>query len=751
MKKRIHVMVTAFRDGLQSAYGGRVFSADYLPVVWHAVAAGMNHLESGGGAMFQSAYFYAGEDAFSVMDRFRAEAGPDANLQTLARGINVVGLESQSSDIVRLHAKLLKKHGVTTVRNFDALNDIENLKFSGRCIVEAGLKHELAISMMELPPGVEAKAHTAESYVALLRELMETGLPFDSLCFKDASGTSHPQKVFETIRGARKLVGDNIKIAFHTHDTAGTGTSAYLSAIEAGVDQIDLSLAPCSGGTCQPDIITIWHALRGTEYDLGLDINRVIKVEELLKEALKAYPLLPEAGRVEPLIPFFPLPGGALTANTQMLRDNGLMDRYPEIISAMGEAIAKGGYATSVTPVSQYYFQQALNNVLKGPWKEIAEGYGKLVLGYMGKTPLEPDPEVMSLAEKQLGIPPAMESALVRNDRDSEKSIAAITKVLERNDLPVTDENIFIVATCRDKGLLYLKGLAKPTIKKNRPDVPEKIQASTVEPSIASGGQSVAARSQDTGQGAVTVNLNSRAYGVEFLSPTLVRVNGVEYTVSVENGLDEEAIEATNRGTVPTANYAASFGTGGGSPQARQTGQTGQVGQAGRSEVAELKLIESPLSGIVIKVNKKVGDKVAIGETILVVESMGIKVPINSSFSGIVVEIWPSRGDKLELGDPLARVRAIVSGEAGSISRARTGKVKAVGENTALVSPTAGIVLRIYKTPGEVIHVGESLLVLEALKMETPISSSVEGTLVEIAVHEGEQIMAGQTLATVKI
>jgi len=723
MKKHIHVMVTVFRDGLQSAYGARVFSADYLPVVWHAVAAGMNHLESGGGALFQSAYFYSAEDAFTVMDKFRAEAGPDANLQTLSRGINVVGLESQSSEIVRLHAKLLKKHGTTTVRNFDALNDLENLKFSGQCIVQAGLKHELAISMMELPPGVEAKAHTAASYVALLRQLMESGVPFDSLCFKDASGTSHPQKVFETIRGARKLLGDNIKIAFHTHDTAGTGTSACLSAIEAGADQIDLSLAPCSGGTCQPDVITIWHALRGTDYDLDLDINRVIKVEELLKEALKPYPPLPEAGRVEPLIPFFPLPGGALTANTQMLRDNGLMDRYPDIINAMGEAIAKGGYATSVTPVSQYYFQQALNNVIKGPWKEIAEGYGKLVLGYLGKPPLEPDPEVVRLAERQLGTPVAVESALERNDRNPAKSVAAIGKLLEENNIPVTEENVFIVATCQDKGLLYLKGLAKPTIKKNMPAANVSTASQT--------GVPTSAPALSSGQDAVTVNLNSRAYGVEFLTPTLVRVNGTEYTVSVKEGLDQKAIDSTT------------VANGGALRQAlKQTGQT---------EVAELKLIESPLAGIVLKVNKKVGDKVAIGETLLVVESMGIKVPINSNFSGIMVEIWPSRGDSLELGDPIARIRAIVSGEAGSISRAKTGKTKAEGEKTALVSPSAGIVLRIYKLPGETIHVGESLLVLEALKMETPISSPIEGTVLEIVVHEGEQITAGQTLATVKM
>ena len=89
------------------------------------------------------------------------------------------------------------------------------------------------------------------------------------------------------------------------------------------------------------------------------------------------------------------MPGGALTANTQMLRDNNLMDKYPEVIAAMGEAVKKGGFGTSVTPVSQFYFQQAFNNVMFGPWKKIADGYGKMVLGYFGKTPVAPDAEVV--------------------------------------------------------------------------------------------------------------------------------------------------------------------------------------------------------------------------------------------------------------------------------------------------------------------------------------------------------------------
>jgi pyruvate carboxylase subunit B len=126
----------------------------------------------------------------------------------------------------------------------------------------------------------------------------------------------------------------------------------------------------------------------------------------MFKDAMKDYFMPPEATAVEPLIPFFPMPGGALTANTQMLRDNKLMDKYPEVIAAMGEAVKKGGFGTSVTPVSQFYFQQAFNNVMFGPWKKIADGYGKMVLGYFGKTPVPPDAEVVRIAAEQLKLQP---------------------------------------------------------------------------------------------------------------------------------------------------------------------------------------------------------------------------------------------------------------------------------------------------------------------------------------------------------
>ena len=283
MAKKIDFMCTAFRDGFQSVYGARVLTPDFLPALEAAKDAGISYFEAGGGARFQSLYFYCNEDAFDMMDSFRETAGPDANLQTLARGVNVVGLESQSSDIIRLHAEMFKKHGMTTIRNFDALNDVDNLIFSGKCIVEAGLKHQVVVTMMELPPGCQG-AHDADFYEMTLQKILDAEIPYDAVCFKDASGTAVPSKVYETIRRARKMLPKDTYIHFHTHETAGVSVLAYKAALDAGADAIDLSLAPCSGGTCQPDVLVMWHALRGSEYTLDIDIDKVREAEEVFKE-----------------------------------------------------------------------------------------------------------------------------------------------------------------------------------------------------------------------------------------------------------------------------------------------------------------------------------------------------------------------------------------------------------------------------------------------------------------------------------
>ncbi|EAK0811999.1 biotin attachment protein [Campylobacter lari] len=465
-KKLIDVMDTTFRDGFQSVYGARVLMNDFFPALEAAKEADIKHFEFGGGARFQSLFFYLNENAFEMMDKFRAIVGKDANLQTLARGVNTVALDTGSKEIINLHAKMFAKHGTTTIRNFDALNDVNNLKFSGECIVKHGLKHEITITLMDLPPKCKG-AHDVPFYERILKEILQAQIPFDSICFKDASGTSNPNKIYEVIKMARKNLPENMHIRLHTHETAGVSIACYLAALEAGVDGIDLAAAPVSGGTSQPDILTMLHALKGSNFDLGLDEEKILKYEEVLKDCLKDYFLPPEATAVNPLIPFSPMPGGALTANTQMMRDNNILDKFPQVIKAMQEVVEKGGYGTSVTPVSQFYFQQAFNNVMFGPWKKIADGYGKMVLGYFGKTPVAPDPEVIKLASEQLKLEPTTKLATDIADADESKSTAYIKNLLEKENLETSEENIFIVAACKEKGIAFLKGEAKVNVRKN--------------------------------------------------------------------------------------------------------------------------------------------------------------------------------------------------------------------------------------------------------------------------------------------
>ena len=246
--------------------------------------------------------------------------------------------------------------------------------------------------------------------------------------------------------------------------------------------------------------------MRGTDYELDCNIDAVMKVEEHLKEALSDYFIPPEALHADPRIPWSPMPGGALTANTQMLRDNNLMDKYAEIITAMEEVVRKGGFGTSVTPVSQFYFQQAFNNVMIGPWQKIAEGYGKMVLGYFGQTPVKPDAEVVKIAAEQLHLEPTTESVL-------------------------SDENVFIAASFGDKGIAFLEG--KGSVKVRYKEKPKPVASSN---------------------GVYDISVAGEAYHVEIQKDKAV-VNGVDYPIEL----------LTETGAAQTSASASAPVSGGGS------------------------------------------------------------------------------------------------------------------------------------------------------------------------------------------
>ncbi len=608
--KKIKFMDCSFRDGFQSCLGARVKTDDFLPALDAAVKAGIDYIEIGGGARFQSLYFYCQEDAFEMMDRCREVVGPNVNLQTLARGVNVVGLSSQSSDIIELHAKLFKKHGITTIRNFDALNDVRNLTASGKYITQYGLKHQATVTMMGLAPNLnETYAHTPKFYIDRLKEILASGMAFDSLAFKDASGTSTPKTVYETIKQAREILdaefkGDNRKsISFHTHDTAGMAVSCNMAAIEAGADVIDLAMSPLSGGTCEADILVMYQRLRGTDYTLDIDPEKILNAEKVFEKCMDKYFMPPESMQVSPKIIFSPMPGGALTANTQMMRDNNILDKYDDCIAEMREVVAKGGFGTSVTPVSQFYFQQAFSNAMQGRWKVIDKnGYGKMVLGYFGKTPVAPDPEIVKLASEQLGLEPTTEAVVDINNRNPKLGVKYNTELLEKAGLPVTEENIFIVAACGEKGLKYLQGDKPMGIRYKEADKPKAAAAKG---------------------GAYTANVDGKNVAVELNAAGdayTATVNGKSFTVKVSEG-----IAAATAAAAPAASGAATA-------------------------------LPAPLPGTVMKIMVEVGEEVAADDVILVMEAMKMETEVTAPQAGVIRDITVSNSQVVAAGDTLVMI-----------------------------------------------------------------------------------------------
>ena len=597
-KKLIKVMDTSFRDGFQSIFGAKVLVEDFIPALQSAVNAGIKHFETAGGARFQAPIFFCNENAFETMDKIREAVGPDIKLQSLARGVNVVGLNSQPRDVIDLHAKMFAKHGVNVVRNFDALNDVNNLVDSANSIKKYGMQHEVTITMMELPFGCEG-AHDVAFYEKVLRNILDSGLPFDSLAFKDASGTSNPRKVYETVKMAREILGSDMHIRFHSHETAGTGLAAYIAALDGGADGIDLAMKPVSGGTGQPDIISMWHALKGTEYDLGLDIKKIMETEEIFKDCMKDYPISPISLAVNPILIQAPLPGGATATTVNQLKDMGMLDKFPKLIENMKEVVERGGYATSVTPVSQFYAQQSfLNAISEKPWAKANPGYAKMLLGYFGKTPCEPDPELVKWAEEQTGLQPTTEKVVDLNEKDSEKGLKAAEERLKAAGLPVTDENLFIACACKDgnvdKGIDFLLG--KGTVSVN------KVRASEAQQ-----------KSEGNDTNGYTVTVNGKKYAVALEGNKAV-VNGKLYDVDVKAGLEAKAVSTD------------------GTP------------------------VKAALPGNVLKVMVSEGDTISEGDVIAVVEAMKMETEIKSPVSGIVKSVEIEVGNKVQNGQVLVTI-----------------------------------------------------------------------------------------------
>jgi pyruvate carboxylase subunit B len=384
----------------------------------------------------------------------------------------------------------MRRHGTTWNRNFDYMNDADNLLRTGQPIVEAGMHHQVCVALMGLP--FEDKAvHSAEFYVEVVRKLLQRGLHFDSVCMKDASGTADPRTCYETAKGLKKILPPEVTLWQHTHDTASMAVSCYLAGIEGGADAIDLSVRPLASGTVQPDVRSMWHALRGTGFSLDVDETKIHEIESVLLDGLKDYEFDPVTTTPDARVVNFPMPGGAIGPNVQMMKEAGILPKYSEVLAEFPVVVKAGGAWTSVTPGSQQYWLQAFNNVLLGRWKKIDPGYGMAVLGYFGRPPLPPDPEVIKLAAEQLGRQPFTGDPL----EAAPDTLALAEQALRERGLRVTEESVFLVAAAivpgksldLNEGIRFLTGKAKVSLpfRKKAEPAPAPVPAPAPAPASA--------------------------------------------------------------------------------------------------------------------------------------------------------------------------------------------------------------------------------------------------------------------------
>jgi len=605
--KEIRVMFTPFRDGLQSSFGGKVRLQDFLPAVKVAADAGIRHFEFGGGARYQAPYFYLGEDPFEDMKEIRETVGPEPDLQILTRSVSGVTLTTQSIEGLTLQAKLMKQYGTTWDRNFDYMNDVRNLINTGRPIVDAGMHHQVCIAIMGLPFDSD-KVHTPEFYIEIGRKLLESDVRIDSICLKDASGTTDPRTIYETAVGLKKLMPPEMPLWQHTHDTASTAVACYMAGIAGGVDGVDLSVRPMASGTVQPDVRSMAHALKGTGYSLEVDPDKMAEIETVLNDTMKDYAFNPTTTTADARVLGFPMPGGAIGPNVHMMVKAGILEKYGDVLAEFPVVVEAGGAWTSVTPGSQQYWLQAFNNVLYGRWTHMDAGYGKAVLGYFGKTPLPPDPVVVKAASEQLKLDPINSDPL----EAAPKNIGKARQALEERTLPVNDKNIFLVlaATVPDKKMELNEGIRLLT-GKSKIDLPLKKKEPQAKPQTAAAPTPAAAP-------AITGPTTTRC---------TVEEGGRRRTFVV-------TLEPSNGGTATAAPTSAA-------PASSNGTQVFSV-FAGQVEVVD------------ILVNK--GDTVTKSQIVAAVEAMKAKHNLKAPCDGKVTEIFVGIGDEVDSTQPIMTI-----------------------------------------------------------------------------------------------
>ena len=383
----VKIVETVLRDGHQSLAATRMRMSDMLPILEQLDDIGFWALEAWGGATFDSCLRFLNEDPWERLRTLRRHL-PKTPIQMLLRGQNVLGYNHYADDVVREFVNRSVDNGVRVIRIFDALNDVRNLEVSMRAAKQAGAHVEGAFVYTISP------YHTNESFLQVARDLVSLGA--DSVCIKDMAGLLAPYDAYDLVKKLKSEI--TVPIHLHTHYTSGMASMTYLKAIEAGVDIVDCALSPFAMGTSQPATEALIAALEGHERDTGLKKEALYPIADhfrSVKKQLAETFKLNTAMDIDTKVLTFQIPGGMLSNLLNQLKEQGMADKYPELLEEMPRVRADLGYPSLVTPTSQIIGSMAAFNVMLGRYKVVPREIKDLARGKYGRTPAPIDPELL--------------------------------------------------------------------------------------------------------------------------------------------------------------------------------------------------------------------------------------------------------------------------------------------------------------------------------------------------------------------
>ncbi|MGC9361955.1 MAG: pyruvate carboxylase subunit B [Candidatus Syntrophosphaera sp.] len=644
----VKVQDLSFRDGHQSLFATRGRTEDLVHVAELMDQVGYYSMEIWGGATFDAMHRYLGEDPWERIRTLKKHIRKTP-FSMLLRGQNLVGYQNYPDDVVEAFVQRACDNGIDIFRVFDALNDFRNFKTAVK-IIQKNKKHfqgSICYSLTEQRMGGDV--YNIEYYVKKAKQLEDMGA--DTVCIKDMAGLIAPYDAYDLVKALKETI--KVPVHLHTHFTSGMGDLSHFKAIEAGVDIIDACLGPYAYRTSHPAIEPFVIALMGTNRDTGFDIKLLNKIAKEMEKDIPKYLQFADStkfGIIDTDVIIHQTPGGMLSNLVNQLRQMEELDKLDDVFEEIPRVRKDLGQIPLVTPTSQIVGIQAVNNALfdekDGEYSRITEQVKDLCYGLYGKTTLPIDPDVRKKALK--GYPRGEKPIDVRPGDVLEPGMEKVKKETEGLAKDIDDQ--LIVALYNLTGKKFLK------IKYNEIPMPEEMKPTTLEE---------VKRQEELCQKAKAGLLVEKPDKEAIEKPEGLRqfdvfVDDEYYRVEIsEKGGTPRIVRSAPaaqapRPAAPAANPAPASSS---TPKQDPAPTPAKPAQAAASSSAEGTPVHAPMPGMFVKYDKKVGDKVEIGETVLVLEAMKMYNNIPSPVEGTVTATPFTSGDTVGKGDTLIVIK----------------------------------------------------------------------------------------------